>query len=371
MRLGIFPWALDRERTGIENYLHSLITNMIKMGKSSEIYLINHKKTDDPLCELTNEIVLLNLPKIFKSPIGLPYAIKKANLDLFHAPAHYFSQITPYYLNFSVRKVLTIHDLIPITCPATTNLKFWKLTLDIIKTRVNVVIADSHQTKRDCIKYLGIPEEKIRVIYLAADQIFKVDKTNKEKFQYYLEIKHGIKFPFILGVGTLEKRKNIPNILRAFYILKKAGINHKLVIVGKNAWNSKKIFNIVKELDLNRDVIFTGYVENEDLVKLYNTADLFVYPSLYEGFGLPPVEAMSCGCPVITSNTTSLPEVVGNAGIKVDPHDYKALANEMYRILTNDDFKTELSEKGLKRAQLFSWEKTARETWKVYEEVLE
>jgi len=134
-------------------------------------------------------------------------------------------------------------------------------------------------------------------------------------------------------------------------------------------WKYNKIFSTMEELDLKKDVIFTGYVPDEDLVKIYNAADLFVFPSIYEGFGLPPLEAMACGCPVITSNTSSLPEVVGDAGVMVDPYDDKTLADEMHRILSNNGFKTELSKKSLERAELFSWRQTAKETWKVYEEV--
>lgn len=371
MKVGILPWTLNSQKTGLDNYLTSLLTGMVEIGKSNEIYLIQHEKTDDQISEETNEIILPNLPKILKSPIGLPYAIKKANLDVIHASAHYFSQITPFYLNFGTGKVLTIHDLIPLIHPTTTKGRtffFWKTTLNLIKNRADNLIVISNHTKKDCIKYLGIPEEKITVIYEAAGEIFKVEK-NKEEIQKYLESKYGIKFPFILSVGTLEKRKNIHIVLQAFYRLKKLGNDHKLVIVGKIGWKYDKIFDTLNELDLKTDVIFTGYVPDEDLVKLYNAADLFVFPSIYEGFGLPPLEAMACGCPVITSNTSSLPEVVGDAGVMVDPYDDKALTDEMYSILTNDSFKRELSKKSLARSKLFTWRQTAKETWQVYEEV--
>jgi glycosyltransferase involved in cell wall biosynthesis len=141
------------------------------------------------------------------------------------------------------------------------------------------------------------------------------------------------------------------------------------VIVGRLGWKYNKIFDTLEELHLKDDVIFVGYVPDEDLMKLYNTTELFVFPSFYEGFGLPPLEAMACGCPVITSNTSSLPEVVGDAGILVDPHDPKALANEMQNVLINESFRADLSKKSLERANLFSWKQTAKETWKVYEEV--
>jgi glycosyltransferase involved in cell wall biosynthesis len=372
MNIGFISWILDRQRTGIDNYLYNLITNMVKNGKSNEISLIHYKKTEDPIYEATNEILLPDLPKILKYSLALPYAIKKANLDILHVPAHWHNQLMPFYLNYNTKKVLTIHDLSPFTYPTTHNkqtVKLWGPTLKLIKKRIDNVIVDSNNTKNDCIKYLGIPEEKIKVIYLAADKIFKPNK-DKENLQEYLKNKYEVKFPFILCVGTLEKRKNIPNLIKAFNKIKKTLKNYQLVIIGNKGWKYKSIFNTLNELNIKDDVIFTGYVPNEDLVKFYNTADLFVYPSIYEGFGLPPLEAMACGCPVITANTSSLPEVVGKAAITIDPYNVNELSCAMYKILINENLKTELSRKSLSQAKKFSWEKTASQTWKIYEEIL-
>ena len=141
-------------------------------------------------------------------------------------------------------------------------------------------------------------------------------------------------------------------------------------MVGGKGWKYTKIFDLIEELNLKNEVIFTDYVSDEYLVKIYNAADLFVYPSLYEGFGLPPLEAMACACPVITSNTSSLPEVVGDAGIMIDPNDVDSLTESMLKILTDNQLREEMSRKSLERAKMFSWKKTARETWKVYEDVL-
>jgi glycosyltransferase involved in cell wall biosynthesis len=379
MKVGFFPKYMDGHKTGTDNYYTNLITNLAEIGKSSEIYVIRQKNNDDGLSGLTNEILIPTLPSLLKTHLGLPYVglpyiIKKADLDVIHVTWHLSEQITSFYLNYGTRKVITIHDLVPYIYPETTPGKqfnfFWKTILKLIKNRADAIIAVSNHTKMDCIKYLGIPEEKIRVIYEATDEIFKPVKNDKEETQKYLENKYGIKFPFILSVGTVEEKKNIPNVIKAFYRLKKAGNNHKLVIVGKLGWKYDEVFKTINDLDLMKNVILTGYVPDEDLVKLYNTADIFVYPSIYEGFGLPPLEAMACGCPVITSNTSSLPEVVGDAGVLIDPLDSKSIADEMHNILTNNEFKNELRKKSLERAKLFSWRETAKETWKVYEEIL-
>lgn len=369
----MLSWIIDRQRTGVDTYLYNLLTSMIELGKSNDIFLIHYKKTNDRVYTLANDIIVPNVPRILKYSIGIPYAIKKANLDVLHAPIHWYTQITPFFLNYNVKKVLTIHDLTPILFPKThtkQTVQLWNPTLKLIKNKIDIIIADSNNTKNDCIKYLGIPEERIKVICLAPNEIFTPQK-NKEKLRSYLQNKFDLNFPFILSVGTLEKRKNIPNLLKAFYKLKKTDKNHKLVIVGGKGWRYEGIFDYLCKLNLEKDVIFTGYISDEDLFKFYNTADLFVYPSLYEGFGLPPLEAMACGCPVITSNTSSLPEVIGDAGIMIDPTDSDALFDAIHRILNDDDLKAELSKKSLQRAKMFSWKKTARETWKVYEKVLE
>jgi glycosyltransferase involved in cell wall biosynthesis len=296
----------------------------------------------------------------------LNYYLKKNKLkvDIIHSP----ESSTPF-TKLSNKKIITVHDIIPFYFPETftkvTEYRY-KLLLQRAINSSDRIITVSENTKNDLINKFKIPEDKIRVIPLAANENFrKLDENETSK----IKSKYNINFPFILYVGTLEPRKNIPNLLNAYYKLKKQGINHKLVIAGGKGWKYKEIFETIEKLNLQNEVIFTGYVPDEDLPGFYNAADLFVYPSLYEGFGLPPLEAMQCGTPVITSNTSSLPEVVGAAGITVNPYDVDELANKMYEVLTNEDLRKEMSKKGLERAKLFSWKKCAEEHLKVYEEV--
>jgi glycosyltransferase involved in cell wall biosynthesis len=296
-------------------------------------------------------------------PLGLNDISKK--VDIVHC-----INAEPIYLKPKNAKLInTIYDIIPYLFPETytfsTSFRF-KCILPITLKISDKIIVISHHTKKDIIKHFKIPEDKIKVIHLAANENYKPLKENEIN---KVRKKYNLNYPFILYVGGLEPKKNIPTLLKALYKLKKQGIEHKLVITGEKRWKYKSIFETMEKLNLQRDVIFTGYVPDEDLPALYNAADLFVYPSLYEGFGLPPLEAMQCGTPVITSNTSSLPEVVGDAGIMVNPYDVDELANEMYEVLTNDGLRDELSKKGLERAKLFSWKKCAEETLKVYEEV--
>jgi glycosyltransferase involved in cell wall biosynthesis len=372
MKIGLLSWILDRQRTGIDNYLYNIVEEMIKCGKAEDISLIHYKKSDDKIYTKINDIIVKTLPLKYNMPYGLPKAIENAGIDVFHLPSHWPTQITPFFPNLNVKKVLTIHDIIPILFKK--NLphiyKLWKPTLKLITNKIDFIITDSENTKHDCIKFLKIPEDKIRVIYLAADKKYK-PLHNKNVLKDEIKCKYNIDCPFILYVGNVESRKNIILLIKSLYKLKNKGITHKLVLIGALNFGSKQIFDLVQELGLIDEVIFPGYVSNEDLVKFYNIADLFVYPSLYEGFGLPPLEAMSCGCPVITSNSSSLPEVVGDAGLMVDPYDHDDLTNKMYQILTNEGLRFELSNKSLNRAKMFNWEKTARETWQVYEEVFD
>ncbi len=372
MNVGILSWMIDRKRTGVNNYLYNLIKNMIKNGKANEISLIHYERSDDPLYSQVNDIIIPEKPLKLTSAIGIPQAVKNADIDILHVPVHWYNQITPFVFNRKIKKVLTLHDLTPILFPEMhtreTNLT-WKSSLKFIKNRTNIIICDSVSTKNDCINLLNIPEKRLKVIPLAADEQYK-PLNNKELIHDELKIEYNIDYPFILFVGTLEKRKNVPTLLKSFYKLKKTKLDHKLVIVGGKGWKYTKIFALIEELNLQDDVVFTDYVSDEYLVKLYNAADLFVYPSLYEGFGLPPLEAMACGCPVITSNISSLPEVVGDAGMMIDPNDIDGLTSAMLKILTDNELREELSRKSLDRAKMFSWKKTANETWKVYEDVL-
>ena len=233
--------------------------------------------------------------------------------------------------------------------------------------KADKIIAISENTKIDCIKYLQFPEEKIAVTPLAVDDVFGVI-PNKSPAKEHLKAKFGISKPFILSVGTLEKRKNLPFLIRTFAQIKKKNFPHVLVIAGKKGWKYEDIFSTVKELNLTGSVLFLNHVSLQELVYLYNTADLFVYPSLYEGFGLPPLEAMACGCPVVASNTSSLPEVVGDTGYLSSPYDLEKFTQNLVTILRDPDLQQDLSNRGIERAKSFSYSNVTSKTIKIYEE---
>lgn len=367
MKIGIIVDSLNDNFAGISNYTYNLVENLSKLdtNNNNAFQLINYEKNQHFSQLKTIEI---NNPfKVLKTYGWYPYLIrklKKFDLDIVHNP----SQI-PTYVKAKQKYILTVHDLTPFIVPSESKFgrpTIYKILFPRTLKNADKIIADSYNTKKDLINYFKIPDDKIRVIYLAANEKFK-PLGNHEIYAF--KDKYSLNFPFILYVGTLEGRKNIPHLIKSFCELRKKYKDIKLVIAGKKGWKYKNIFSTIDELNLNKEIIFTGYVPEEDLPGLYNAATLFVYPSLYEGFGLPPLEAMACGTPVITSNSSSLPEIVGNAGIIVDPFNIKELADSMHKVLTNSALKIDLSKKGLERAKMFCWEKCARETFELYEEV--
>ena len=371
-RIGIIADSLNNEKTGIGQYLYNLLRYIAKFDRENEYFLINNKNESCGVCvnNFKLEIVDKTMPSIFSGShpwhLTIPSKLKHSNFNLIFNP----SQI-PTFFRFNTSHIVTVLDLIAILFPKDCwfgKSTLYKLFLPRTLKNADKIIAISQNTKDDLIKHFNIPEEKIRVIYLAANKSYKLlpkEEINK------IKIKYNLNYSFILYVGTLEPRKNIVRLIEAFYKARNENsINHKLVFTGRKGWKYENIFNKIKELNLEKDIIFTGYVSDEDLPALYNTADLFVYPSIYEGFGLPPLEAMACGTPVITSNVSSLPEVVGNAGIMVNPYNVNELADKITEVLTNEELKKELSQKGLERAKLFSWEKCAKETMEVFEEAI-
>lgn len=258
-------------------------------------------------------------------------------------------------------QILTIHDISPIEHPEWFSKKYvfmTKLILPLLSVRVRHIITVSEYSKERIVKCLKIRPEKISVIPLGVDSRFIVIKEQEKA-----AIKKKLNLPnrFVLSLGSVEPRKNIQTLLASWQQWDDRPLDLKLVIAG----GSSKIFSNMNLRDSPDDVIFTGRIDEEDLPSLYAAAEIFVYPSLYEGFGLPPLEAMSCGVPVITSNSTSLPEVVGNAAILIDPLNIDEITEAMKRIITNKILAEDLISKGIIQSRKFSWKETAEKTLEV------
>lgn len=384
MKIGLIVDRLDYGVHGIGNYVYNLTKKLLEIDNENEYVLIHVKKQglQDPYHDVFDKaeelviespmIIPRELRKVVSKFIHLPKVIKNENFDIVHEMSQF--KPLPYIPSL---KVITVHDLISWSLKGKKFLKelsasgkFYKyienrMLKKMLENPIHI-IAISNKTKGDIIEYFGINPDRISVIHYGIDEIFRPLNSVEDITNNY-----GINNPFILYVGNLEPRKNVGGIITSFYKLKKMGILHKLVIVSATkGYYYDKILRMINKLNLEKEVTFAGFIPPKDLPRMYNAADLFVFPSFYEGFGLPPLEAMACGCPVITSNTSSLPEVVGDAGIMVNPYDVDGLANAMYEVLCNDGLKEDMTKKGLNRTKMFSWERAAKETIKVYEEVM-
>lgn len=294
-------------------------------------------------------------------------------VDLIHIP--YFE---PFFITLPffnrIKTVVTVHDLTPLIFPKNFpagfrgNLK-WKIQRNRLK-KCNRIITDSFSSKKDIANIINYPEEKIDVVYLAAGQEFK--KLEKGKWEAEVRKKYSLPDKFILYVGDATWNKNLPRLIKA---VKEVDI--PLIMVGKaladvnfdksNPWNSDLL--AVSQLAEDKNIIELGFISTDDLIAIYNLASLFIMPSLYEGFGLPILEAMACGCPVITSKEGSLPEVAGEAAFYVDPYNQEDIAQGIKKLFYDQELRKQLSIKGLEQSKKFSWEKTAKETINAYEKV--
>lgn len=375
MEIGIITDLVDRECEGIGKYTYNLIKNLNIIDRKNEYNLIHNKRNDLNIYKINKEtyIPMLNtFGESFWRCLVLPFKFRNNGPDIIHDPTDGIGALSFKTVS---KRIITMHDLIPYLFPEYTSKGSWiahKLLYKKTIENSDMIITDSNSSKNDIVNIFKVPENKIRVIYIAADEKYKV-LPEEEILNFKKSM--GFDFPFILYLGALDPRKNILNLLKSFYHFKKEGFPHKLVLVGGTRFNSgpieKNIQEIIRKLDLQRDVILTGYLPEKYIPKIYNAAEAFVFPSFYEGFGLPPLEAMSSGTPVITSNTSSLPEVVGDAGITIDPTNVNELADAMIKIISDTSLKDEMVKKGLKRAKKFSWIRTAKETLSVYEEVYE
>lgn len=264
------------------------------------------------------------------------------------------------------KTVVTCHDIIPIAYYKTQN-PVWKLNAKGLR-KAGKIITVSEFSKKDISRFIKYPEKNIEIIPPAVDHNLYFQKRNRAVLK-----KYGIKDfeKIVLYVGAEEPRKNVHFLINSLSKLKNRIPEVKLLKVGmpNDVGVRGKLLKHIEFLNLQKDVIFTGYVSESELADIYNAVDLFVFPSLYEGFGLPPLEAMACGVPVITSNTSSLPEVVGDAAITVDPYDVDKFTEEMYEVLTNEGLREEMTRKGLERSKVFTWDSSAKKTLKVYEEL--
>jgi glycosyltransferase involved in cell wall biosynthesis len=351
---------------GINWYIYNLLHHLPEMASDIEytVFTSERRYTATPGIHLQVSQLPTDRPpvRILWEQALQPWAVRRAKLDLLHSPAF----VGPLFSACPL--VVTVHDLSFLFFPQsfrTLNRSYLRLFTWLSVRRAQRVLAVSESTKRDLVQYYGLSPAKVDVVYNGVDSAFR--PLPAEQVAAFRR-QAGLPERFMLFVGTLEPRKNVVRLIEAYARLPKE--RPPLVLVGGKGWLYEQIFAQVEALNLSGQVHFAGYVLAEDLPLWYNAADLFVYPSLYEGFGLPPLEAMACGTAVITSTASSLPEVVGKAGLAVDPTDTEALATAMGQMLIAKDLREQMQAEGLAQAQKFSWAKTARCTVGSYRRAL-
>lgn len=285
---------------------------------------------------------------------------------------HFFNYIVPPFVHG--KKVVTIHDMVYKAFPETMNSKtriLLNLAMNKSMKRADAVVTDSEFSRSEIIKYFPQYRDKVEVVPCGVDcDMFKPiqDRSIIEK----VKANHNIKGKYFLYLGTLEPRKNLTRLVKAYEILSRRKEDCPLlVLAGGKGWLYDEIFEEVNKSGLGDKVIFTQYIPGEEICPLMNGAEAFVFPSLYEGFGMPPLEAMACGTPVIVSGSASLPEVVGDCGLIVDAYSEESLADAMGKIADNEELRKQLSEKGIIRAREFSWKKSAEKLYTIYERLVQ
>jgi glycosyltransferase involved in cell wall biosynthesis len=352
--------AAHLHRTGTEGYSLEIIRALAALGHNHRYHLYFRDEPPRGLLPAypNVEYRVIHRPRLW-THTGLGPAIRRDRPDVFFVPAH----VIPWPGVGSTPAVVTIHDLGYLRFPD-SHLPIDRLYLDW-STRhsgktARRVIAVSQATADDLINLNGIPSEKVRVVYSGVNEEMGTapsPQAVRERF--------GIPGPYILHVGSLHPRKNLVRLVEAFALVKDALGDLSLVLAGHPGWEYDRLLDKIGELGLAGRVILTGYVSDEERAALYQGARVYAFPSLYEGFGFPALEAMACGVPVVCSNTSSLPELVADAALTVEPLDVPGLAEAIKRLLVDEHLRRDLVERGHRRVRLFSWDACARSTLEV------
>ncbi len=350
---------------GINWYIYHLLQNLPTSEYEFTVFGSERRIREHfPLLRLAESRLPTERPlvRIAWEQVIQPLALRRERIELLHALAF----AGP--LSISIPWVVTIYDLSFLRYPQSfnrANRTYLKWAVSSAVRRADRVIAISESTKSDLISLFGIPPERVSVVYCGFDGALSKPRSRADIESWRTH--RGLPDHYILHVGTIEPRKNIARLVRAFARVKNAAhLPHHLVLVGGRGWKYEEIDRVIAEEQLTDSVILAGYVPQDELPYWYRAADLMVYPSLYEGFGLPPLEALASGLPVVCSNAASLPEVVGDAALIVSPEDEAALADGIVRALNDKALREEMVARGERQASKFSWARAARETVQVY-----
>lgn len=367
MKVGIDAHSLGSKSSGNETYYRELVKHLSRVDRGVRfVVYYTHAAATDRIPTTANIRAKRVWPRssYFRISCAFPIELRREKLDIFHAQF-----IVPPFL--TCKTVATIPDIAYEHFP-----QFFS-PLETLRSKILIrrsaqkadhVITVSQYSKIDLVNTYGVDPEKITVTYEGPAEAFMA--IDQEKSKEFVERKYSINRPFILYVGRLQARKNLLRLLRAYARLRRDGMQHQLVVVGKRDWEFERIIAEVAAQDVRSSVVFTDYVPGADLPVFYNAADVFVYPSIFEGFGLPVMEAMACGTPVITSLGSSLEEIAGGAAVLIDPYSEASIHDAIGRVVSDPGLRAELRIRGLQRSSNFSYAETARRTIDVYERLI-
>lgn len=371
MKIGIDGRAAKWYRgTGIGTYTHQLISSLSCTDYNNDylIFLPDGSSLNDLKDNFHIEPVESNLKENFWDEVSVPNILDDRSMELYHVPQNGVGLSE----NINCLKAITLHDIIPLRMPETVSDRYLRIFNNELPSMLNQcegIITVSEFSKQDIAKEFNFPEDKIYVTHLAAEDIYK--PMSKCKCKQIIKENYGIEDNFILYVGGFSPRKNIIGLIEAFSLIPSGNRkNTKLVITGRKGFSYSKYQKRADDLGVASEVIFTDFIPLDDLPLFYNGAEVLVYPSFYEGFGLPPLEAMACGTPVIASNITSLPEVCYDSALLIDPYNIDDLSYAIERVLNDSLLMLTMVKKGLIRSINFSWQKTAKQTTKAYESMI-
>jgi len=367
MKIAIIADALDYQYAGIYYYTKELINALAKIDKINE-YLIVRSISEGDISENVKELIIPTLSFPAAAPyrlfVTLPKILTKEGVDIVVEPRHF----GPFNLPKKIKRVTVIHDLSPLQFPEWhqfVSRKLQQLFLPRILKRADHIITNSVFTAQDVIEYFPFTANKTSGILLGKEDFFQ-PKNNPA-----ILAKHNITAPYLLHTGTIEPRKNLSFLVQAFEKIKQTrNTNLQLVLVGKLGWKNEALVQLIQASPFQKDIKLLGYVERAELPALYTDATIFTYPSHFEGFGLPVLEAMSCGTPTLVSNVSSLPEIIGDAGLTFQPNNQADFVKKVNQLLDSKTLRDSLSKKALVQAAKFNWEKTARATLLVFENLM-
>lgn len=370
MKIGIDGRAAKWYRgTGIGTYTYQLITNLSKYDSSNQYLTFLPKNSDLKLGDnFSIKYTSDSSNNSFWDNVKVPNLLNDFNMELYHVPQNGVGLSD----NVNCPKTITLHDIIPLKMPETVSDRYLKIFIEEIPKILDIcdgIITVSEFSKLDIANEFNFPIEKIFVTPLAAEDIYR--PINRSYCKNIIKDKYHIDNNFILYVGGYSPRKNIIGIMEAFSLLNKnLKKDLKIVITGRKGLSYERYRDRAIQLGISDYVIFTDFIPLEDLPLFYNASEFLIYPSFYEGFGLPPLEAMACGTPVIASNVTSVPEVCKNSAILVNPNDVDELSYSIERVLTDSFLKLTMIERGLNTSNKYSWKNTALDTIKAYKNII-